>query len=378
MFAHYFTIESKQRSTGALGQPSDFTLAPAETVDAAIILSDPNLSLYCFDDEARQAIFVELPPDVDLSTVGFVYQTQYDQARRVLAISYEDFHALARQLPPVEHLIMIYISGRSGSTLLSNVFNQLDSVMSLSEPDAGTQLHHLRRPDGSRDAELRELLASMMRILFRPTPFKPRPTTCVLKLRSEALQIIDLFQAEFPAATNLYSYRDCIGFVRSFYRIFTRDGFAKPTPVDRFFASYSRLLETDVHHLRACLDPGISEITVVQRLALWWLANTEVYLAKAAQGFPFLAVRYADLTASREQVLNAIFAYCGLPTDRVAETLVAFERDSQAGTFLARDNPAEGNPLQLTDAQIEEINQLLQRHPVIRMADFIVPNTLII
>src|SRR5262249_24325203 len=154
---------------------------------------------------------------------------------------------------------------------------------------------------------------SMMRILFKPTPFKPQATTCVLKLRSEALQLIDLFQAEFPAATNLYSYRDCVGFVRSFYRVFSRDGFAKPVAVVRLFASFNRQFEANFDHLRACLDPGISEISVVQRLTLWWLANTEVYLAKVQQGFPFLAVRYADLLASREPVLNAIFTYCGLP-----------------------------------------------------------------
>ncbi len=91
------------------------------------------MSLYCLDDAQRRAIFVELPDGIDLTTAPFVYVTQYEQAQRLIAVPYDRFCELAHQLPLVEHLILIYISGRSGSTLISHLFNELNTVASLAE-----------------------------------------------------------------------------------------------------------------------------------------------------------------------------------------------------------------------------------------------------
>ena len=61
---------------------------------------------------------------------------------------------------------------------------------------------------------------------------------------------------------------------------------------------------------------------------------------------------------------------------QVAQALRAYERDSQAGTVLARDNPAQGNQLRLTDDQHASIERILRRHPVIKGNDFQPPNLL--
>jgi hypothetical protein len=102
----------------------------------------------------------------------------------------------------------------------------------------------------------------------------------------------------------------------------------------------------------------------------------EWYLAQYARGIPVLAVRYADLNAAREQVLSAVFTHCGLPTAGVAETLGVFARDAQAGTLLGRVNPAEGNQLRLSDAQLRDMTTILQRHPVVNDSEFMAPGTL--
>ncbi|MBV9504793.1 MAG: hypothetical protein JO323_07280, partial [Acidobacteriia bacterium] len=44
----------------------DFHYRPNGTVDAAMILDRPEITLYCLEDESRQAVFVELPRDYDL------------------------------------------------------------------------------------------------------------------------------------------------------------------------------------------------------------------------------------------------------------------------------------------------------------------------
>src|SRR5207244_458004 len=116
-------------------------------------------------------------------------------------------------------------------TLLSHALNELDTVLSLSEPDVATQFVHLRSAYSGRETELRELLDCTVRILFKPTASKS-PSTVALKLRSEGTQILDLFQATFPQVKNLFLYRDAIGWVTSFYRVFTRGNPPSLIPLD--------------------------------------------------------------------------------------------------------------------------------------------------
>ena len=129
------------------------------------MLANPNISLYCLDDASKRAIFVELPPDTDLAKAPFVYRTQYEQAQRLIALPYESFIQLAHDLPRVENLIMCYMTGRCGSTLLSHVLNELDTVLSLSEPDVATQFVHLRSAYGGRETELRLIDDRLARVI---------------------------------------------------------------------------------------------------------------------------------------------------------------------------------------------------------------------
>ncbi len=376
MAAHYLTIEGKHRQMiGFHASLADFSVVPGEVVNADIVRTNPNISLYCLDDDAKQAIFVELPPDVDLAAAPFVYLTQYEEAQRLIAVPYYTFLQVARQLPPVQHLIMIYMTGRCGSTLLSHLFNEVDNVLSLAEPDVATHFVHLRHPDGSRDAELRELLDCTVRVLFRPTAFKT-PSSYVLKLRNEGTQLMDLYQVTFPQVRNLFLYRDAIGYVQSFYRIFKRAGFPESTPVSEYTRWFRWFHNADLTPLTAYLDQGTTELSTPQYLTLWWLAIMEWYLAQNARGIPASAVRYDDLNTHREQVVTEVFRYCSLPTEAVQETLSVFARDAQAGTQAARDNPAEGNTLRLSDEQRRDVLSILQRHPVVKESDFVVPGTL--
>ena len=131
----WLTILNKhRRSPGWHASAADFTTKEAGTIDPAVVLRNDGLSLYCLDDAKREAIFVELPTSVRLTDAGFVYLRQYEDAIRLLALSYEDFGRLAASLPDPERFIMIYMTGRCGSTLLSHAFNCVDGVVSLSEP----------------------------------------------------------------------------------------------------------------------------------------------------------------------------------------------------------------------------------------------------
>lgn len=376
MQAQYLDISAKPRhTTGSHASLKDFSVEPGETVSAEIVCANPALSLYCLDQTTGQAVFVELPPDVDLARAPLFYMTQYQRAKRLVVVPFDTFRRLARELPSVERLIMIYMTGRSGSTLLSHLLNTVDVVRSFSEPHVATHFVHLRCAEGLPESELHELLDSAVRFLSKPVPFKAS-SVLALKLRSEGTQLMELFQAVFPQARNLFSYRDAFGFVRSFSRIFTRGRDPAPTPVDRFVATFRQFSTYDVTPLLSCLDPGTTALSTVQFLTVWWMATLEWYLAQQARGIPALAVRYDDLNNRREQVVGAVFEYCGLPTAAMPQALEVFAHDAHAGTPLARDVPDRGNQLQLSEEQRQEILRILKRHPVIQEPGFIVPGTL--
>ena len=106
------------------------------------------MSLYCLNHASRQAIFAELPPGIDLASAPFYYQAQFDHAQRLVAVPYAEFHQLAETIPlDLSRLILIHNIGRCGSTLLSSAFNQLDGVISFSEPDVFANFVALRHED---------------------------------------------------------------------------------------------------------------------------------------------------------------------------------------------------------------------------------------
>ena len=144
----------------------DFTLEEAETASPTTVLHNPALSLYCLDNERREAIFVELPSSVRLADASFVHVRQHEEAVRVFALPYGDFLRLAAELPAIDRFIMVYNTGRCGSTLLSHAFNRA-GVVSLSEPDEPVGFVHFQRKRAMPPEEMRALFDASIRFLFR-------------------------------------------------------------------------------------------------------------------------------------------------------------------------------------------------------------------
>lgn len=358
-------------------------VTPVAFLTAEEFLHNPAYSLYCFDQAACRAIFVTLPPTVDLTKVPFVHQAQYEEALAVITVPFALFNQLARHLPEPRQPIFLYMSARSGSTLLSHALNASGEVSSLSEPDAITQFVHLRTQSHGRqmlsEEELTILANSTMRFLFRPgTAYTDCPLhhTQAVKFRSEGVRVMDLFQRAFPDATNIFLYRDALGWVNSFHRIFTKLGLAQSRSVDEWQQMYEGFLKVDLTDLRRYLAPDCQTLSLTEQLTLWWVANMEWYLGQWQQGTPVLAVRHSDLNTNSELTLEAIFRQCNLPPTSVQGALAAFAYDAQAGTALARENPNFGAELTISLQAVSEIVTILQRHPQLRHPNFWAPGTL--
>ena len=214
--AQLLPIEDRIKRKGDMGLASlsDFRCGAGSTVDARIILDRPQITLYCLDDQSRQAVFVELPADVELSQRPFLFLTQYEHAQRLLTVSYETFHELAAAVGDgFRRLILMYSVGRAGGTLLSRSLNRLDSVLSLDEPDVYNNIVTIRPAGGRRDAELTRLLHSSTRLLFRPA--RAGMDTLFIKFRSCSIEIGDLMHKAFPQARVMFLYRNAEAWARS-------------------------------------------------------------------------------------------------------------------------------------------------------------------
>ena len=367
------TQEKHRRHIGHVARLEDFTVTFQNEVNAAVIVDNPLVTLYCLDDNVRQAVFVELPSDVDLAKSPFVYLTQHEQAQRLFTMPYETFHKVAESLPPVTRPIFLHITGRSGTTLLSHAFNQSGLVKSLAEPDVVSQFSNLRYgSEPSREDELRELAHSTIHFLFK-NDHGANIEAHAVKLRNQAVPVMDLFQTTFPEGKSLFLYRDVVGFSASFQRIFRKAGSPGSQPFANWIQNSAMSLSGDLSYVAKYLGRAEGEITTAEQCALWWLAVMDWYLEQYERGTPVMAIDFLDLVGAQEETLAAIFRYCGLSPEGVARGLRAYARDSQEGTFLARENPHEINQQGLTPQELQSIQAIIARHPKFSQPDFAVP-----
>ena len=374
----------------------NFRCREGEAVDAEITLRDPNLSLYCVDDSKKRAIFVETPPNIDLSVAPFYYQAQFQHALRLLAVPYEDLHRLAGGAgDPFEKLVLIYSVGRCGSTLLSKIFNQVNEVVSLSEPDVFTQIVALRNPDGSRDREIEELLFSCTRFLGKPASGKRVPCL-VIKLRSFCIEIGDLMYRAFPHARNIFLYRNAEDVIESLIRTFGELGFwgrtfkaAKSSRLAKFWLRFfvarrKKTLDRLIPLIRDYPSRTYTDLGSVGLLLIMWLSVMHRYLLLYRQGIPMIGLRYEDLIANPQEMVKSLFEYCGLPVWEVPKVCRVFEQDSRLDSRLPRKlSPLPSLPplpprryLDLKD--LVKMYHFLKSHPDVQTPYFVAPGTLIV
>lgn len=100
MSAQILNIQTKHKKHPfSIVSLSDFQYVEGDMMDAKTIIDNPNISLYCIDDQHKRAIFVETTSDIiALANAPFFYQAQFEHAQRLIAVDYEELHRLARDI----------------------------------------------------------------------------------------------------------------------------------------------------------------------------------------------------------------------------------------------------------------------------------------
>jgi hypothetical protein len=359
-------IEEKLRDFAVrVVRPADFRVRDGGAIDPQIVLQQPNLTLYCLDFENRQALFVETPPECDLSRAPFLYQAQYDAARRLIQIPFETLHRLAADVViDPSRLILIYSVGRCGSTLVSRAFSKVEGVESISEPDVFTQMLGHWGANDLDGPEQAELLKSCTLLQCAPGRSQ-RATAWALKFRSMVTEMGELFYSLFPEASVVFLYRNAVPWARSFLRLMQVPDPAAPLPLPPGGGGFGRSI------------PGLEGRTAISALDLlagMW--GSVMHKAQEIQrrGIPIFIARYEELNATPREVLAAMFAHCGLSANAVGNLDAVLEQDSQAGSPLSRESVGEA-PVQLSPEHIDALCRLIREYSPELTADAILPGT---
>jgi len=354
-------------------QLEDFKLRESAPISEQTVLENPNISLYCLDHKSQTAVFVETPAEVDLSQVPFYYMSQFASATRVILLPYQILHNLARQVPLDGHqLILVYSVGRSGSTLTSAAFNQAEDVIGLSEPDIFTQLTAMRVWDGSNDQEIRELLKSCTHLTCKNPVSKNKSQKWAIKFRSYGIEIGDLMYYLFPDAKCLFLYRNLEDWTDSMVRALGGDEKITSEVLNLFWEFMKPLVS-----IAASYSIRDKKLSIAQVFGLHWLSPMEKYLELAEKGIPILPIRYEEMQQKTLPVMEKIFSYCGVETKDHGELKRVLEKDSQAGSLLARDFTQDKQFIGKQQV-MKELDELLATRPVIDRSDFKLPGTLVL
>ena len=351
MPAYELIIDSKLKSSPfAIVSADDFQSHTGRHLDPHVILERPTVSLYCLDHDNRRALFVDTSPETNLLQAPFYFIAQYEAAQRLISVPYDILHTLAREvdLNP-ERIILLYSTGRCGSTLLSHVMNLNPAVVSFSEPDVFSQLVMLRTSGQSDDAEVASLLYDSLMIMSANAQQRGFQYWA-FKFRSYVLSVSDLLYRVAPKAKILFLYRNGRTWARSFSRAFG----LSDAQLERGLVK-SRYLIPSVN---VFVKTNTRSISWLEYLANMWVSTMRDSNWLKQQRAAIACARFEDLKVRPQAVIQSLLTHCELPLPDPNQLAKILARDSQTGTAGAQDR---GEPARLlTDDDLAKLERIIR------------------
>ena len=353
MTAMRYDIADRHRRIGVEpASPSHFTLTNPQSCEAELAL-DPAWTLYCFDPETDTALFVLTPP-TDLSKAVFAYEVQFQTATQALILPLDAIADMANDLPQPEQVLLIFSTGRCGSTLFSRVLGAMPDVWSLSEPDAFTNL--AMKGHTLPSAKIVNLLRAAVSLSFRPpSPFR----IYAPKFRSEVFSQIPHYANSFPTATSCFLFRDLEGYADSSFRFTQRLGFQMQDLT--YPEAAERWMMISVSPPEATLDVLVEDKAVPVGpeifMAARWLERMEGGMIAAEAGLSPHLVSYRQMTADPKSAFSPVLDACGIEPGAISQASDVFAQDSQAGSVASGRSTEKG----LSKTQKDNLRRLVTR-----------------
>ncbi len=365
----YKIVEKLRDSMFAIPHLSDFGLEETSRTGIDAILGNDSVTLYSLDFDTETAVFVETPAETDLSQVPFMFITQYDEALRVMTVSFNTLVQMAERVSiDQDRLVFIHSTGRCGSTLASQLFAQVPGVINLSEPFVLPQLVIEKNSHPAKKAEQMALLKATVLLLCKTAADR----AWVIKEHSYALELTGWLHELFPEAKHLFLYRNAETWMQSCLTAYFGGG--------EMSADELRGHEIGYRGYKEVLIPAIGQLppephrTFAELMTLEWLNYMERHAQYCDMGMEMLAIRYRDWKQEPQKTAEAMLAYCNCRPADMTDVVAVLDKDSQAGTVLAQDS--DKKRWILSDLQRETMGRYLANHKFIHSADYEAPNTL--
>ena len=364
MVARSHQIVSRTRNS-----PLDFSLIEqfeldaGEDVSAQIIIDERIWHPYTIDVENGALVFLDMPPDIDLSQEAFVFPRQFEEASRALLVPYRELMALSAQVTLPENITFIFSIGRCGSTLLHQIFNQIEGVNSYSEPDTSTILSLFWQEKAMPDSLVADIVEATTKLQIHA--LTKDSNQVVFKFRSQVNALMPFYLERFPQAKTIFMYRNPLTWARSMFRFlmtFFDDDTMTMDEINLRTRAYPAEIQAQIANY---LDMSKKRFYRIEQIALILIFQLEIYLQYAGTHKLF-ALHYEDMLADPQTVMRSLLNFCDIPQSELAKALQGFERDSQAGTEIAQNFES-----QELDTEGERLFlDVLNKHPQLGDKDF--------
>ena len=310
---------------------SDFIFVHKDFCHPCIILND-NISLYSVNK--KEAIFVDCGNiDVfDSIHDAFVYNTQFRHAVNLITVPIESLHQIAKEMPlPKIPIIHLANHGRCGSTLITKMFEAVPNSLSMSEPNAYTDLAELSRKGRLARSELVKLCYSISLCIFKHASTR-KSEVVFLKGQNVVTYVTDIMAEALPSIKQVYMYRDPLPTMRSWEKLYIANKWSPPTVnIVKLWAGigHNDLLK------RYPVYPFhyINDLDFISKISLTWIAGVAAFNELVSQDYTIKSLRYEDLLEDPETTIKALFHYAGLPDYRLPDVREVMNKDSQKGTL---------------------------------------------
>ena len=383
MTAQTYTILKKRKwFPEAFSSIKDFKLKKSPVFAAEKILQNPDISLYCADFKNQQAVFVETPKGLDLTSHPFFYLAQYKHAIKIITVSFTELNKLAEELPkPEQNMIFLYTMGRAGSTLLSKMFESDDNTISLSEPDIFTDFIARLKESPNTKAETEKIFLSCMKILFSCSITKQN-RNILIKPRGACIEIWKTIHKTFPQSKIIFLYRNAKPVIESYMKAFLVWRIFSPLVnlklsklIIKFFMARNmnqiKILfpHFDKHHLDTMGKTGLHGVILII-----WLSIMKTYsaLSKKTES---IALIYEDLISNPKEIISKLFEYCDISQSSINNALEALKKDSQEGTRMSGATVRK-KQMHVKELNLRHINLILNPEEEINKIDYIIPGTI--
>jgi hypothetical protein len=340
----------------------DFICVHNRFVSPSYVLANDSVSLFTVNE--TDAVFIEAREagmQLWKSRYNpFIKNAQMEYGHRLIVIPLAAFHRMSEELgDPKGKLILLFNTGRCGSTLLTQLFEHTGLAVTISEPDTLTILAVRYRNQGDSE-QLRQLVQNVMRWTCRP--YKEfEPVAYLIKLSSISSCAMHFFAELYPNSPFLFMYRDALKLAESCYRVSRYLPSLHLLYILGKFSAYFGKLSADAIGF-AGRDFNVKLYDDLS-FGIWIFIRTATpYLELYSKGFKTAAVRYEDLIANPLAVSQRLLEFCGLPKDRASSGLKCMEIDSQRNTPVAQNLQRQySNPVLTPDSK-SVANQLLLKH----------------